>query len=380
MATEEGAVAKKDDKQFMKRAINLALSSERAGNIPVGAIVVLGDEIVGEGKSEVLAPTYHPGKHAEIMALRSVPDELWPRAREMTCYTTLEPCVMCAGTLLLHGVGRVVFGANDELGGASSILDSLPPYYDAGGVYTWEGPLLPQICDPLYRRADEIFSELPVGRASWEPDDEQQSPSDLLDELQIWVDTSDDTTGIRAARSAASKYMKRFDGQALEALLPYLAETFRRTGYLKDYRRLKRAAKSADRLDALEDVDEAVKRELPDIWIKRALKRRDFSEAIEYWFEIEDHPRARHVADDLVRIAGADPDLVASARMSQVEYLIGRKKRSKYRHACNILRKLRDELDSARAQEYWPLILEDIQARHGRLRALQDELEKAGFI
>lgn len=373
-------MAKKDDKEFMKRAIKLALSSEREGNIPVGAIIVLDGEVVGEGKSEVLDPVYHPGKHAEVMALRSVPDELWPRAREMTCYSTLEPCVMCAGTLLLHGVGRVVFGAEDTLGGASSILKSLPAYYDAGGVYDWDGPLVPAICDPLYRRADEIFSQLPVGRASWESEKDEKSAGDLLDELQTWVDTSEGTTGIRAARRAASEYMKRFDGQALEALLPYLAETFRRTGYLKDYRRLKRAAKSAGRLEALETVDDAVREHLPDIWIKRALKDEAFSEAIEYWFEIEDHPRARHVADDLVRVAGADPDLVASARMSQIEYLIGRKKRSKYRHACNILRKLRDELEEARAHEYWAIILEDIQDRHGRLRALQDELEKAGFV
>jgi tRNA(adenine34) deaminase len=154
----------------MRRAVELAMESERAGNLPVGALVVLDGEIVGEGRSELLRPTYHPGRHAEIMALRDVDERLWPRAAEMSCYTTLEPCVMCAGTLLLHGVGRVVFGAVDPLGGASCLLDHLPPYYEAGGVYRWEGPVSPEECDPLYQRTDRAFSELPVGRRRWRQD------------------------------------------------------------------------------------------------------------------------------------------------------------------------------------------------------------------
>ena len=82
----------------------------------------------------------------------------------MTCYTTLEPCVMCFGALLLHGVGRVVFGAYDTLGGAGTLLQHLPPYYEDARVFEWEGPLMPEVCDPLYARADELFADLPVGR------------------------------------------------------------------------------------------------------------------------------------------------------------------------------------------------------------------------
>ncbi len=152
------------DRALMRRAVELALESEREGNLPVGALVTLDGEIVGEGRSSIRKPRYHPGRHAEIMALRDVDESLWPRAAEMTCYSTLEPCVMCAGTLLLHGVGRVVFGAIDPLGGASCILDHLPEYYRDGGVYRWEGPILSAVCDPLYERTDRAFSELPVGR------------------------------------------------------------------------------------------------------------------------------------------------------------------------------------------------------------------------
>ena len=152
------------DDAWMRRAVELALASERQGNLPVGALIVIDGESIGEGGSALLRPTYHPGRHAEIMALRAVADEHWHRAAEMTCYTTLEPCMMCAGTLLLHGVGRVVFGSVDPLGGASCLLGHLPPYYADGGVYEWHGPILPAVCDPLYQRTNRVFSTLPVGR------------------------------------------------------------------------------------------------------------------------------------------------------------------------------------------------------------------------
>jgi len=152
------------DIDFMNRAVELALAAEAAGNLPIGALIVLDDEVVAEGQSELLKPRYAPGRHAEMRALSSVDDNLWPGAREMTCYTTLEPCMMCFGALLLHGVGRVVFGAYDVLGGAGTLLEHLPPYYEKARVFDWEGPLLPDVCDPLYARADELFAALPVGR------------------------------------------------------------------------------------------------------------------------------------------------------------------------------------------------------------------------
>jgi tRNA(Arg) A34 adenosine deaminase TadA len=147
----------------MKRAVELALAAERAGNVPVGALITLDGEVIARGSSEVMKPVYHPGRHAEMVALARVDETLWPRAREMTCYTTLEPCVMCAGALLLHGVGRVVFGALDVQGGAGCVLEHLPPYYDQGGVYAWEGPLMAEVCDALDAKADEAFAALPAG-------------------------------------------------------------------------------------------------------------------------------------------------------------------------------------------------------------------------
>lgn len=153
------------DLSFLRRAVRLALEAEAAGNLPVGAVITLGGRVVAEAGNAVLAPAYHPGRHAETEALRLVPADLWPRGRELSVYTTLEPCVMCAGALLLHGVGRVVYGATDTLGGAGPLLAHLPAYYAGGsGVPEWVGPLLPEVCDPLFRRVLARFDLLPCGK------------------------------------------------------------------------------------------------------------------------------------------------------------------------------------------------------------------------
>jgi tRNA(adenine34) deaminase len=152
------------DHTYLQRAVELALQSERGGNLPVGALIVLEGQIIAEGMSTVLHPVYTPGAHAETSAIAAVDKALWPRAGEMTCYSTLEPCVMCMGALLLHGVGRVVFGATDAQGGAGCVLPHLPPYYAGRKVFDWVGPLMPEVCDPLYRRTDAGFAKLPCGR------------------------------------------------------------------------------------------------------------------------------------------------------------------------------------------------------------------------
>jgi tRNA(adenine34) deaminase len=151
--------------EHLGRAVELALEAERLGNLPIGSLITLGDEVIAEAGNRVLVPHYHPGRHAEMEALGRVPAQLWARAREMTCYTTLEPCLMCMGALLLHGVGRVVFGAADGAGGAGYMLVHLPDYYAGGAsVPALVGPALPEVCDALYRRVSERFDLLPCGR------------------------------------------------------------------------------------------------------------------------------------------------------------------------------------------------------------------------
>ena len=145
--------AMSEDDKFMHRAIELALLAEREGNLPVGAVITLDGEVVAEGRNAIWIPKFDATRHAEMEALRVVPIDLWVASEEMSLYTTLEPCLMCFGSILLHRIGRVVFGSSDSYGGASSVLSHLPPFFQERIENTqWLGPIMPAECDPLHER------------------------------------------------------------------------------------------------------------------------------------------------------------------------------------------------------------------------------------
>jgi tRNA(adenine34) deaminase len=149
--------ASDQDITYLRRAIQLAREAERNGNLPIGALVCLDGEIVGEGMNSIWRPAVDLTRHAEMEALRSVPERLWSRSREMTLFTSLEPCLMCVGAILLHQIGRLVFGATDPYGGAGVAVPSLPPYFrEQFALVEWTGPALPAECDPLYTRTREL--------------------------------------------------------------------------------------------------------------------------------------------------------------------------------------------------------------------------------
>lgn len=105
----------------MREALRLAAQGEASGEVPVGAIVVSGDEIVGRGWNAPIA-RHDPTAHAEIVALREAAAALGNyRLEGATLYCTLEPCAMCAGALVTARVSRLVFGARDlRFGGVRS--------------------------------------------------------------------------------------------------------------------------------------------------------------------------------------------------------------------------------------------------------------------
>ena len=158
-----------EEKPFMLRAIELALLAEQEGNLPVGAVITLDGEVVAEGRSVIWVPKFDATRHAEMEALRAVPADLWRSSDEMSLYTTLEPCLMCFGSILLHGISRVVFGSSDNYGGASSVLSHLPPYFQERFENTqWLGPIMPSECDPLHERLLAIEE---VGRVLFKSED-----------------------------------------------------------------------------------------------------------------------------------------------------------------------------------------------------------------
>lgn len=107
-----------DDRTFMAEALAEARLASRAGEVPVGAVVVLGGEIIGRGKNSPISSN-DPTAHAEILALREAAQKLGNyRLVGATLYATLEPCAMCMGAALHARVARVVFGAKDPKSGA----------------------------------------------------------------------------------------------------------------------------------------------------------------------------------------------------------------------------------------------------------------------
>jgi tRNA(adenine34) deaminase len=108
----------------MQRAIALARAAAEAGEVPVGALLVRGDEVLGEGSNCPIG-THDPTAHAEIRALRAAGRLAGDyRLPGTTLYVTLEPCIMCAAALIHARVERVVFGAWDpKAGAAGSIVD-----------------------------------------------------------------------------------------------------------------------------------------------------------------------------------------------------------------------------------------------------------------
>jgi tRNA(adenine34) deaminase len=108
----------------MGLALDQAREAGAAGEVPVGALIVLEGEIVGRGFNQPIG-RHDPTAHAEIMALRDAATRLGNyRLPGCTLYVTLEPCAMCAGAIMHARIERVVFGARDpKTGAAGSIID-----------------------------------------------------------------------------------------------------------------------------------------------------------------------------------------------------------------------------------------------------------------
>ena len=115
-----------DDEKFMRRAINEADTAGEEGEVPVGAVVVYADRVIGRGYNQ-REKLQDPTAHAEMIALTAAAAEResW-RLEDCTLYVTLEPCTMCAGAIVLARVDRLVYGATDPKAGACTSLYTIP--------------------------------------------------------------------------------------------------------------------------------------------------------------------------------------------------------------------------------------------------------------
>ena len=115
-------MAEPEDERFMDLALDEARAALAAGEVPVGAVVVLDGRVIGRGHNQPLG-LKDPTAHAEVLALRAAAQVMGNyRVDGADLYATVEPCAMCCGAAVLARVARVVYGAPDPKAGAARTL------------------------------------------------------------------------------------------------------------------------------------------------------------------------------------------------------------------------------------------------------------------
>lgn len=112
-------MTKNDDEKFMRLAIEQAQIAGRIGEVPIGAVITDGRDIIVSSGYNLREAGNDPTAHAEVIAIRRAGEVFgsW-RLEGATIYVTIEPCLMCMGAIILARIGRLVFGARDPKAGA----------------------------------------------------------------------------------------------------------------------------------------------------------------------------------------------------------------------------------------------------------------------
>ena len=139
------------DSIFMARAFELAREAERAGEVPVGAVIVKDGAIVGEGWNRPISAN-DPTAHAEIVAMRAAALNLNTyRLLDTTLYVTLEPCAMCAGAMVHARVKRLVYAATDPRAGAAGTIFNIVQHPSLNHRVECEAGLMSEECGTMLR-------------------------------------------------------------------------------------------------------------------------------------------------------------------------------------------------------------------------------------
>jgi tRNA(adenine34) deaminase len=142
-------MTEQDDLYWMQKAIDLAKEAAIQDEVPVGAVVVLNNEIIGQGFNHPIQSS-DPTAHAEIAALRSAAARIHNyRIVDARLYVTLEPCLMCAGAMIHARIDKCIFGAFDL---KSGVVMSQAKTFDSpflNHVVKYEGGLLSEECGAI---------------------------------------------------------------------------------------------------------------------------------------------------------------------------------------------------------------------------------------
>ena len=139
------------DEIFMSEAIILAKQAFAQGEVPVGALVVKGNKVIGRGFNQPIY-TSDPTAHAEIVALRDAAITVQNyRLSDCSLYVTIEPCAMCVGAMVHARIQRVIFGATEPRAGSLVSQLKLMDMSHFNHTFEWQGGVLETECGDLMR-------------------------------------------------------------------------------------------------------------------------------------------------------------------------------------------------------------------------------------
>ena len=142
--------------RWMRLALKQAEEAAQNDEVPVGAIIVYQNEIIGEGWNQPIS-SHDPTAHAEIIALKNAGEKIGNyRLPESTMYVTLEPCVMCAGAIVHARIARLVYAVNDEKTGACGSVYNLVQAEELNHHVEVEKGILERQCQALIQ---DFFKE-----------------------------------------------------------------------------------------------------------------------------------------------------------------------------------------------------------------------------
>lgn len=146
-----------DHEKYMREALAEAEKALDRGDRPIGAVIVYNGEIIGRGSN-----AFHTSKsnieHAEMRALRSCASFLQENGRECVIYTTVEPCVMCVGAIVMCNIRSIVFGVYDNWIKPKLAIENVP--HLAKRVYNYLGGVLEEKCSELIKQFSEKDYEM----------------------------------------------------------------------------------------------------------------------------------------------------------------------------------------------------------------------------